>query len=103
MKKRDNIITKWRKKILREQKFIIYEKKRYSIDDDNKEYYRVRDHCHYTGKYRGVKHSICNLKYETPKEIPVVSHNGSTYDYHFIIKELVEEFDGQLECLTENI
>ena len=37
-----------------------------------------------------------------PKEIPVVFHNGSSYDYHFIIKELVKEFDGNLECLGEN-
>ena len=29
-------------------------------------------------------------------------HNGSTYDYHFIIKELAEEFEGELECLVEN-
>ena len=29
-------------------------------------------------------------------------HNGSTYDYHFIIKELVEEFEGEFECLIEN-
>ena len=36
------------------------------------------------------------------KEIPVVFHNGSTYDYHFIIKKLVEEFEGELECLGEN-
>ena len=28
-------------------------------------------------------------------------HNGSTYDYHFIIKQLAKEFDGQLECLGE--
>ena len=37
-----------------------------------------------------------------PKEIPIVFHNGSTYDYHFIIKELVKEFDGNFECLGEN-
>ena len=30
-------------------------------------------------------------------------HNGSTYDYHFIIKELGEEFEGEFECLGENI
>ena len=30
-------------------------------------------------------------------------HNGSTYDYHFIIKELAEEFEGEFECLGENI
>ena len=26
-------------------------------------------------------------------------HNGSTYDYHFIIKNLAEEFEGEFECL----
>ena len=30
-------------------------------------------------------------------------HNGSTYDYHFIIIELVEKFEGNFECLGENI
>ena len=64
--------------------------------------YKVRDHCHYTGKYRGAAHSICNLRYKIPKEIPVVFHNGSTYDYHFIINELVKEFEGNFECLGEN-
>ena len=29
-------------------------------------------------------------------------HNGSTYDYHFIIKELAKEFDGNFNCLGEN-
>ena len=29
-------------------------------------------------------------------------HNGSKYDYHFIIRELAEEFKGQFECLGEN-
>ena len=29
-------------------------------------------------------------------------HNGSTSDYHFIIKELAEEFEGEFECLGEN-
>ena len=26
-------------------------------------YEKVRDHCHYTGKYRNAAHSICNLKF----------------------------------------
>ena len=67
-----------------------------------KKHYKVRDHCHYTGKYRGAAHNICNLRYKIPKEIPMVFHNGSTYDYHFIIKELVKEFEGNFECLGEN-
>ena len=76
--------------------------KRFSTDDNNEKYHKVRDHCHYTGKYRGAAHSICNLRYKTSKEIPVEFHNSSTYDYHFIIKELAEEFEGQFECLGEN-
>ena len=77
-------------------------KKGFSTDDSNKKYHKVRDHCHYTGKYRGAAHDICNLRYKIPKEIPVVFHNGSTYDYHFIIKELAEEFEGEFECLGKN-
>ena len=42
------------------------------------------------------------MRYKVPKEIPVVFHNGSTYDYHFLIKELVKEFEGNFECLGEN-
>ena len=57
---------------------------------ERKKRQKVRDHCHYTGKYRGVAHNICNLRYKVPKEIHVVFHNGSTYDYHFTIKELVK-------------
>ena len=63
---------------------------------------KVRDHCHYTGKYRGAAHSICNLCYKISKEIPLVFHNGSTYDYHFIIKQLAREFKGYFLCLVEN-
>ena len=62
-----------------------------------KKNHKVRDHCHYTEK-NGAAHKICNLRYKTQKEIAVVLHNGSTYHYHFIIKELAEEF----ECLREN-
>ena len=68
----------------------------------NKLYNKVRDYCHYTGKYRGAAHSIYNLRYRAPKKISVVFHNGSTYDNHFIIKQLAKEFDGQFECLGEN-
>ena len=58
-------------------------------------YQKVRNHCHFTGKFRGAAHTICNLNYKVPQEIPVKTHNDSKYDYHFIIKELAEEFkDG---------
>ena len=80
----------------------IYKKGFSSNDDDNKRYQKVRDHSHYTGKFRGPAHIICNLRYKTPKEILVLFHDGSIYDYHFIIKQLAKEFDGRFECLKEN-
>ena len=45
-------------------------KKRISTDDGTKKYFKVKDHCHYTGNYRGAAHNICNLRYKIPKEIP---------------------------------
>ena len=72
------------------------------FDTNDKENYKVIDHCHYMGKHRGAAHNMCNLRYKVPKEIPIVFDNGSLYDYHFIIKELVKEFDGNFECLGEN-
>ena len=77
-------------------------KKEFSTDDDNKKYQKVRDHCHYTEKYRGVTHDLCNLRYKMSKEIPVVFDNSSTYNYHPILKELVKEFEGEFECIGEN-
>ena len=49
---------------------------------------KVRDHCHYTGLYRGPAHSLCNLRYKIPSHIPVVFHNLSGYDAHLFIREL---------------
>ena len=74
-------------------------KKKFCCDKNNK---KVRDHCHCTGKFRGAAHGECNLRCKVPKEIPVVFHNDSTYDYHFINKQLAEEFEGEFECLGEN-
>ena len=62
----------------------------------DKKYFKVRDHCLYTGEYKGAAHSICNLKYSVPKKIPIVFNNESNYDYHFIIKELAEETENTL-------
>ena len=65
-------------------------------------YKKVRDHWHFTGTFRWAAHYICNLNYKVPQEIPAKIHNGSKYDYHFIIKKLAEEFKGEFECLGEN-
>ena len=81
-------------------------KKQFRTDENDenafKLYHKVRDHCHYTRTFRRAAHSVCNLRYKTPKEIPVVFHNGSTYDYHFIINQLAKDFYDHLECLREN-
>ena len=69
----------------------------------DEKYLKVRDHCHNTGEYRGVAHSICNLKYSVPEKIPIFFHNGCNYDYHFIIQELAEEFKKEFTCLGENV
>ena len=62
---------------------------------------KVTDHCHYTGKCRGAAHSTCNLK-NSVANIPIVFHNGSNYDNHFIIKEWAEELKKLFTCLLEN-
>ena len=68
----------------------------------DKNYRKVRDHCDYLGEHRGAAHRLKSLKYNVPEEIPKVFHNRSNYDYHFIIKELVEEFEKQFIYLGEN-
>ena len=95
-------LTKKEEKNHNKQKICHICRKEFNTDDSDKKYHKVTDHCHYTGKYRGAAHDICNFRYKIPKEITVVFHNGSTYDYHFIIKNLAEEFEGEFECLGEN-
>ena len=99
MKKNMIPLTKKEEENHNNQKVCYICKKEFDTSDEK--HHKVRDHCHYSGKYRGAAHHICNLRYKIPKEVPVVFHNGSTYDYHFIIKELVKEFDGNFECLGE--
>ena len=69
--------------------------KKLNIDD------RVRDHCHYTGRYRGAAHNICNLKYSKPNNIPVFFHNLTGYDSHLFIKNLGMT-EGNIDCIPNN-
>ena len=78
---------------------------RFCIDKDDGNYKnrkKVKDHCHYTGKFSGAAHSKYNLNYKVPKDIPITIHNAS-YDTHFIINQLAEEFKGELNCIGENM
>ena len=45
-------------------------------------------------KHKETEQRICNARQKTPKYIFGVFHNGSYYDYHFIIKVLMEVFEG---------
>ena len=65
-------------------------------------YKKVRDHCHYTSKYRGAAYSLFNLRYQEQRNIPVTIHNGSNYDLHLLIKDLAKEFKSDIYCLGEN-
>ena len=96
-------LTNEEKELHGKQKVYYICQKEFITDDDNKKYHKVRGHCHYTRKYRGTVHDTCNVRYKTPKEIHLVFDNGSTYNYNFIIYELAKEFEGQFDCLGENI
>ena len=105
-KKKGIILTNEEKESYEKQKLCHICKKKFCYDNNEKNkfklYQKVKDHCHYTRKFRAAAHNICNLRYKIPEEIPVVFHNGSTYDYHFIIKQLAKEFKGNFDCLGEN-
>ena len=59
---------------------------------------RVRDHCHFTGEYRGAAHNKCNLMCKKPRILPVIFHNLQGYDAHLFIKQLAK-LDGKLDCI----
>ena len=62
---------------------------------------RVRDHCHFTGRYRGAACNICNLKYCKPNNISVFFHNLTGYDSHLFIKKLNTTM-GTIDCIPNN-
>ena len=59
---------------------------------------KVRDHCHFTGKYRGAAHNICNLRCKKPLVLPVIFHNLQGYDAHLFVKQLAK-LKGFLSCI----
>ena len=62
---------------------------------------KVRDHCHFTGKYRGAAHNKCNLQLKKPKFTLVIFHNLSGYDAHLFVKNLGKS-EGNIKCIPNN-
>ena len=65
---------------------------------------KVRDHCHFTGKYRGAAPNKCNLQFKKPKFSPVIFHNLSGYDAHLFVKNLerVREISNASQTMKKN-
>ena len=62
---------------------------------------KVRDHDHFTGKFRGAAHNKCNLQFKKPKFTPVIFHNLSGYDAHLFVKNLGVS-EGNIKCIPNN-
>ena len=60
---------------------------------------KVRDHCHFTGQYRGAAYNSCNLQCRKPMILPVVFHNLQGYDAHLFTKQL-SSIPGELNCIS---
>ena len=80
---------------LKKREFVGFAKK--NLDQKKK----VRDHCHFTGKYRGAAHVKCNLQFKKPKFTPVIFHNLSGYDAHLFVKNLGKS-EGNIKCIPNN-
>ena len=78
----------------------------------DKSYPKVRDHCHYSGKYRGTAYCICNLRFNMSIffgtrysifnlrfNVPVFFHTRSNYNYH---KKISNQVERKFKCLGEN-
>ena len=90
MKKKEKPLTHKENNFYNEQKICYICKEKFCMEKGDKDYInrkKVKDHCHYTRKFRGATHSKCNLNYKVQKEIPIIIHNAS-YDTHFITNQL---------------
>ena len=71
------------------------------FDEKDHEKRKVRDHCYFTGKYRGALHAKCNLRLKKYKTVPVFFHNLTGYDSHIFVKRLADSVGG-VRCIPRN-
>ena len=65
---------------------------------------KVRDHCHFTGRFPGAAHNHCNLKYKIDKQrykLPIVFHNLRGYDAHLIFQKVKLEY-GKINVIPNS-
>ena len=63
----------------------------------------VRDHCHFSGNYKGAACNKCNLSRKIRKSLSVVFHNLKGYDMHHILKYGLGHFKKwTIECLPSS-
>lgn len=64
----------------------------------------VRDHSHLTGEYRGSAHNKCNLLHRETRTVPIIFHNLSRYDAHFLMETLANDaiIEGHLKIIAAN-
>lgn len=60
---------------------------------------KVRDHSHVTGQFRGAAHQKCNLSYQEAHYVPIIFHNLSNYDAHFIVRTLSNNIPGHVTVI----
>ena len=64
----------------------------------------VRDHCHLTGRFRGLAHNNCNLNTRKAHTsfVPLLFHNFSGYDCHLIFEKLINMATEKNIKINEN-
>ncbi|KAJ8909887.1 hypothetical protein NQ315_008910 [Exocentrus adspersus] len=63
---------------------------------------KVRDHNHLIPEnynYRGAAHNSCNINYKDGVIIPVIMHNLSGYDAHFVLENIANDMSGRVDLL----
>lgn len=64
---------------------------------------KVRDHDHFTGKFRGAAHNKCNLNYRVNTKIPILFHNFKGYDSHLIMRKVCDLANAELDIIPYNM
>ena len=63
---------------------------------------KVRDHCHVTGKFRGVAYWDFNINFQLTKKVTVIFRNLRGYDSHLIFNEL-DKFDVKISVIPNGL